>query len=276
MHLVEANGAQIPALGLGTWTLKGEACSQMVATALEVGYRHIDTAIMYDNEEAVGAGLRASPVPRDEVFLTTKVWYTDIGPGDLERAAEASLRRLGVDHVDLLLIHWPNLQISLRKSIAALNAVRAAGLARHIGVSNFPTDLLKQASAFSDAPLVCNQVEYHPYLSQSKVLSVARDLGMAVVSYSPLHRGGDLFHEAVVRNAAHWHQKTPAQVILRWHVQQQGVVAIPRTMKPERLAENFAVFDFELAKSEMAAISGLSRAGHRLCDYDFSPRWDVA
>ncbi|MBX3569488.1 MAG: aldo/keto reductase [Rhizobiaceae bacterium] len=276
MHLVEANGARIPALGLGTWTLKGDACAQMVARALEVGYRHIDTASTYGNEEAVGAGLKASSVRRDEIFLTTKVWYTDIGPGDLERAAEASLRRLGVDHVDLLLIHWPNLQISLRKSIAALNAVRAAGLASHIGVSNFPTDMLKQANAFSEAPLVCNQVEYHPYLSQSKVQSVARSLGMAMVSYCPLHRGGDLFHEAVVRNVANWHQKTPAQVILRWHVQQQGVVAIPRTTRPERLAENFAVFDFELAKSEMASISGLSRAGHRICDYEFSPKWDAA
>lgn len=274
MHLVEAHGARIPAIGLGTWTLKGDACSGMVEEALRIGYRHVDTAIMYGNEEAVGAGLRSSPVPRDEIFLTTKIWYTDIGPGDLERAAEASLRRLGVDHVDLLLIHWPNLQISLRKSIGALNAARQAGLTRFIGVSNFPTDMLKQAAAFSEAPLVCDQVEYHPYLSQSKVHKVARGLGMAMVSYCPIYRGGALFDEPVVKNIAHWHQRTPAQVVLRWQIQQDGVVAIPRTTRKERLAENFAVSDFQLAQSEMSAISGLSRAKHRICDYDFSPAWD--
>ena len=276
MHLVEANGARIPALGLGTWTLKGEECRRMVEAALAVGYRHIDTAAMYGNEDAVGAGLRASTVPRDEIFLTTKIWPTDIGPGDLERAAEASLRRLGVDHVDLLLIHWPNLEISLRRSIGALNAVRKAGMARHIGVSNFPSALLRQAAAFSEAPLVCNQVEYHPYLSQRKLQEVTRELGMAMVSYCPLHRGGDLFEEPVVKNIAHWHGKTPAQVILRWHIQQPGVVAIPRTTKPERLAENFAIADFTLAMSEMTAISGLSRAGHRICDSAFSAGWDAA
>jgi diketogulonate reductase-like aldo/keto reductase len=276
MHVVEANGARIPALGLGTWTLKGDACAEMVEKALGVGYRHVDTAVMYGNEEAVGAGLKASSVPRDAIFLTTKIWYTDIGAGDLERAAEASLRRLGVDRVDLLLIHWPNPQIPLAQSIRALNAARAAGLTRHIGVSNFPTALLAQASAVSDAPLVCNQVEYHPYLDQSKVHAAARQRGMAMVSYCPLHRGGPLFDEPAVQEAARRHARSPAQIVLRWHVQQDGVVAIPRTTRPERLAENFAIFDFTLEPSEMAALSALSIAGHRICDYEFSPQWDAA
>ena len=142
MKTVSAHGAHIPVLGLGTWTLKGDDCVEMVRAALDAGYRHIDTAIMYDNEEAVGEGIRAGGVARDDIFLTSKVWYTDIDAGALERAAEASLKRLGVDHLDLLLIHWPNPQIALADSIASLNRVKKQGLTRHIGVSNFTTRLL--------------------------------------------------------------------------------------------------------------------------------------
>jgi diketogulonate reductase-like aldo/keto reductase len=276
MHNVNANGAAIPALGLGTWTLKGEHCAEMVAEALAVGYRHVDTAASYDNEAAVGEGLRASGRKRDDVFVTTKVWWTDLAPADLRRSAESSLKLLGLDQVDLLLIHWPNPKIPLEGSIKALNAAKAAGLARHIGVSNFPTPLLSRALALSDAPLVANQVEHHPYLDQSKVLRVCREAGMAMVSYCPLSRGGSLFSEKAVTDAAARHGKTPGQVVLRWHVQQDGVVAIPRTNRKERLAENFAIFDFALSDAEMAAISALTTANIRICDYDFSPQWDAA
>lgn len=276
MHRVNANGAQIPAIGLGTWTLRGAECATMVAKALEVGYRHVDTAIMYDNEEAVGQGLRASGLPREDIFLTTKVWYTDIAAGKLERAAEASLKRLRVDYLDLLLIHWPNPRVPLADSIGALNAVRNAGLARNIGVSNFTLPLIAQAIALSEAPLACNQVEYHPYLDQSKVLSACRAAGMATVSYCPIYRGGPLFEEPAVLAAAQAHGRTPAQIVLRWQVQQEGVVAIPRTTRPERLRENLAIFDFSLSESEMAAISRLRVANERICDYDFSPKWDAA
>ncbi|PSJ61800.1 aldo/keto reductase [Kumtagia ephedrae] len=271
MHVVNANGAAIPALGLGTWTLRGDACADLVASALALGYRHVDTAARYDNEADVGRGLAASDIGRDAVFVTTKVWYTDIAAGKLERAAEASLRRLGLHHVDLLLIHWPNPTIPLKETIGALNAARRGGLTRHVGVSNFPPRLLAEAVALSEAPLVCDQVEYHPYLDQSKLVAACRAADMALVSYCPLFRDGGLFSEPAVRAAAEHHGKTPGQVILRWHVQQAGVVAIPRTTRKERLAENIAVFDFALSEPEMEAITTLTQAGRRLCDHDEFP-----
>lgn len=276
MHRVAANGASIPALGLGTWTLKGEACAEIVDHALKTGYRHLDTAAMYGNEDAVGAGLRASGIARDDVFVTTKVWWTNLAAKDLRKSAEESLKLLGLDQVDLLLIHWPNDSIPLGESIAALNRVKSDGLARHIGVSNFTTRHLAEALRLSEAPLVANQVENHPYLDQWKVYRACRDAGMAMVSYCPLYRGGSLFEEPAVRKAADRHGKTPGQIVLRWHVQQDGVVAIPRTTKKERLEENFAIFDFALSDDEMAAISALAGKGARLCDYDFSPEWDAA
>lgn len=274
MQTVEANGASIPVLGMGTWTLKGQACTELVSHALKVGYRHIDTAAAYDNEEAVGEGIRASGVKRDDIFLTTKVWWTDIAGGDLERSAEASLKRLGVDQVDLLLIHWPNPAIDLAESVKALNRVRASGAARHIGVSNFPTALLAEAVRLSEAPLVANQVEYHPFLNQDRVYAACRDAGMAMVSYCPLARGGDLFSQPEVAGPAERYGKTPAQIVLRWHVQQEGVIAIPRTSNAGRLAENADIFDFSLSEEEMRSISALRQRGSRICDYDFSPVWD--
>ncbi|WP_342637465.1 aldo/keto reductase [Rhizobium jaguaris] len=242
MHNVIVNGAAIPVIGLGTYTLKGEVCSELIAHALSLGYRHVDTASIYDNEGAVGEGLRFSGVPRDEVFVITKVWYSDIAPGDLERSAEESLRRLGLNAVDLLLIHWPHPEIPLAGSIKALNAVRDSGMAQYIGGSNFPTGLLSDAACLSNAPLVANQVEYYPYLDQTRVHAACRAAGMAMVAYSPLGRGGTLLEEAVIREAAKLHLKSPVQIVLRWHVQQAGVVAIPRTERKERLAENIDVF----------------------------------
>ena len=275
MHRVDANGAGLPALGLGTWTLRDEQCSRLVEAALKLGYRHVDTAAMYGNEEAVGAGLRASGIARDDLFVTTKIWWTDLGADDLRRSTEASLKRLGLDAVDLLLIHWPNPKIPLKESITALNRALNDGLTTNIGVSNFTTGLLAQATALSDAPLAVNQVENHPYLDQRKVHAACRAAGMAMVSYCPIYRGGPLFEEVAVRAAAAAHGKTPAQVVLRWHVQQDGVVAIPRTTREERLAENAAIFDFVLSDDEMTAISDLRARNRRMCDYDFSPEWDT-
>lgn len=275
MLVAEANGARIPVLGLGTWTLEGRPCAALVERAIETGYRHLDTAAMYGNEADVGAGLRASGIGRDEVFVTTKVWWTDIASADLRKSAETSLRKLGLDRVDLLLIHWPNPGVPLAESIAALNRARADGLTRHIGVSNFPTGLLGEAIRLSEAPLAVNQVEHHPYLDQRKVYAACRAAGMAMVSYCPLHRGGSLLAEPAVVAAAQAHGKTPGQVVLRWHVQQDGVVAIPRTTRAERLAENAAIFDFELSDAEMAAISALRGGGGRICDFRFSPEWDA-
>ena len=275
MHRVEANGANIPAIGLGTWTLKDEAATGLVAAALGAGYRHVDTAAMYENEAAVGAGLRASTVPRDEVFLTTKVWPSDIADGDLQRSLEASLTRLQVDQVDLALIHWPSKTIPLAQSIKALNEVKDRGLARNIGVSNFTVALVEEAVALSRHPLACNQVEYHPFLNQDRVLAACRGHGMAVVSYCPLARGTELFPDPAVSAAAARHDKTPAQIVLRWQVQQEGVIAIPRSSNADRIAQNLQVFDFALDDDEVAALDALRVRQQRICDFEFSPDWDT-
>ncbi|WP_282604405.1 aldo/keto reductase [Pelagibius sp. Alg239-R121] len=274
MHRVSANGAKIPAIGLGTWTLRDEAASELVESAIKSGYRHIDTAAMYENEEAVGAGLRASGLARDEIFLTSKIWYTDIAEGDLQRSVEASLKRLGTDYLDLALIHWPSKSVALADSIGALNEVHTRGLTRNIGVSNFTSTLIEEAVALSTHPLACNQVEYHPFLNQDTVKSACNRHGMAMVSYCPLARGSDLFGLPEVADPAQSHGKTPAQIVLRWHVQQEGVIAIPRSSNAERIRQNFEVFDFALSDDEMAAISALRERNHRICDFDFSPDWD--
>ncbi len=276
MHDVTGNGAQIPAIGLGTWTLRDEAATRLVAGALEAGYRHIDTATAYENEAAVGEGLRASGVPRDEIFLTTKVWPTDLAASDLLRSVEGSLERLGVDRVDLALIHWPSTTVPLAESIAALNEVRARGLARNIGVSNFTVALVEAAVALSEHPLACNQVEHHPFLNQGRVMAACRKHGLAVVSYCPLARATELFVQGPVSEAAARHGKTPAQVVLRWHVQQDGVAAIPRSSHADRIRENLEVFDFALDAGEVAAIDALRPRALRICDFEFSPEWDRA
>ena len=268
--LVEANGARIPAVGLGTWRLAGEAGSRAVQHALAAGYRHIDTAAMYDNEEAVGEGLRASGLARDDIFVTTKVWYTDIAPGDLQRSAEASLRRLKLDGVDLLLIHWPNPDIPLRDSMQALAEVRRRGLARHIGISNFSAARVDAAVAACPEPLAANQCEYHPYLNQDAVRAACARHGLAFTSYCPLGKG-DLVNDPAVRAIAAAHGKTPAQVVLRWHVQQPRTAAIPKSGNEARIAENLAVFDFALGEDEMRRLSALARPDGRMV----KPAWSL-
>jgi diketogulonate reductase-like aldo/keto reductase len=272
MHSVEANGAVIPFLGLGTWELRGSTCARIVEQALKVGYRHLDTAEMYDNEREVGEGLRASGVKRTDVFVTTKIWPSHFSPPELERAAKESLARLRLTEVDLLLLHWPSSQIPLSETLGALNKVKRAGLARHIGVSNFTVALLDQAVKLSEEPLVCNQFEIHPFLDQSKVIAACRKHGLAVVAYCPLARGrvpGD----PVLMEIGKAHGKSAVQVALRWMVQ-QNIVVIPRTAKIERLSSNAAIFDFELSKDEMARVSALARPTGRVVNVAHSPQWD--
>jgi diketogulonate reductase-like aldo/keto reductase len=274
MQVVEAKGARIPLIGLGTWELRGRTCARIVEEALRIGYRHIDTAEMYNNETEVGEGLRASGVPRDEVFVVTKVWPSHFAPRELERAAKDSLSRLRLPWVDLLLLHWPNPQIPLADTLGALCKVKQAGLARHIGVANFTVALIEDAVRLASEPLVCDQIEMHPYLNQSKVVAACRAHGMAVVAYSPIARG-NAAKDAVLARIGKAHGKTAAQVCLRW-LAQQGIAAIPRTSKTERLKENFAVFDFELTDTEMKEIAALASRDGRLVDYAYSgtPQWD--
>lgn len=272
---VTAHGASIPAIGLGTWTLKEAACEAAVVAAIGSGYRHIDTAAMYGNEAEVGRALKAVTVARNDLWITTKVWADDIGTGDLERSAERSLKALQLEQVDLLLIHWPNPSIPLKDSIAALCNAKRRGLTRHIGVSNFTIAMMREASKLTSEPIVTNQIEYHPHLDQSRVLAEAKALGWSVTSYSPLGRGdvGGVLSEPVVTEIAARHGRTAAQVVLRWHLQ-QGLVAVPRSTAPARIAENIKVTDFLLDAAEMAGISALKRAQGRIVSPAFAPKWD--
>ena len=272
MLFIEANGAKIPAIGLGTWELRGRTCARLVEQAIRLGYRHIDTAQMYDNEREVGEGLRASGVKRDQVFLTTKIWPSHFAPRDLERAAKESLVRLRLTEVDLLLLHWPNPQVPLVETLGALARVRQQGLARHIGVSNFTVALIEKAVAACSEPLACDQVEYHPYLDQTKVREACARHGMAVVAYSPVAKGRIKNDRALLRIGDRY-RKTAAQVCLRWLVQ-HGVAAIPRTSRLERLSENIEIFDFELSAEEMQQIFQLATPKGRMTDYGFAPKWD--
>jgi diketogulonate reductase-like aldo/keto reductase len=272
MLFVEANGAKIPAIGLGTWELSGRTCARVVEQALRLGYRHIDTAQVYENEREVGDGLRASGVRRDDVFVTTKVWTSHFTPYDLERSVKESLVRLRLPAVDLLLLHWPNSHVPLEETLGALAHAKRMGLTHHIGLSNFTVALIEQAVALSGEPLVCNQVEYHPYLDQTKVRAACGQHGMALVAYSPIARGR-IKSDQTLAEIGRAHHKTPAQVCLRWLVQ-QNVSAIPRTSRVERLSENIEIFDFELSDDEMAQIAALASPKGRLTDYGFAPKWD--
>jgi 2,5-diketo-D-gluconate reductase B len=272
MNFIEANGAKIPAIGLGTWELRGRTCARLVEQALRLGYRHIDTAQVYENEREVGEGLRGSGVKRDDVFITTKVWTSHFTPHDLERSAKESLVKLRLTEVDLLLLHWPNPQVPLSETLGALARAKQLGLARHIGVSNFTVALIEEAVAACTEPLVCDQVEYHPYLDQTKVRQACARHGLAVVAYSPVAKGR-IKNDQALKRIGERYRKTSAQVCLRWLVQ-QNVAAIPRTSKLERLSENLAIFDFELSDEDMREISGMGSAGGRLTDFAFAPKWD--
>ena len=272
MQFVEANGARIPAIGLGTWELRGRSCARLVEQALRLGYRHIDTAQVYENEREVGEGLHASGVRRDNVFVTTKIWTNHFAPNDLERSTKESLAKLRLSEVDLLLLHWPNPQVPLAETLGALARVRQLGMSRHIGVSNFTVALIEEAIAVCPEPLACDQVEYHPYLDQTKVLAACARHGMAVVAYSPIAKGR-IRNDQTLAQIGQAHGKSAAQVCLRWLVQ-QNVPAIPRTSKIERLSENIDIFDFALSEQEMGQISEMGSAKGRLTDYGFAPKWD--
>lgn len=279
MHTVGANGAAIPALGFGTFQLSTDDTARMVRHALASGYRHIDTAQGYKNEEQVGQGLARSGVDRDDVFVTTKVSPDRFAPDDLVTSVQESLRKLDLETVDLVLLHWPNPDVPLRDTLRALLDTRQRGWTRHVGVSNFPTALLAEAVSTAQdidgTPLVTDQVEYHPYLSQRSVLDAVRGHGMALTAYSPLAQGAVL-DDPVLREVADAHGATAGQVALAWLLGQDGVVAIPKTANEERAEENFAGADLTLAADEMERLSGLARPDGRVIDPPFAPEWDVA
>ena len=271
MQAVEAKGFRIPIVGLGTWALRGRDCARLTEQAIRIGYRHIDTAQMYDNEREVGEGVRASG-KRNEVVVTSKVQPSLLAPHDLERSVKESLARLRLETIDLLLIHWPNPRVPLSETLGAMARMKQAGYTRAIGVSNFTVALLDEANKVTSEPLVCNQIECHPYLDQDKVIAACRKYGIAVVAYSPIARG-QAKGDTLLARIGQAHGKSAAQVCLRW-LTQQGLAVIQRTSKIERLAENFAILDFELSDAEMKEIAGLARPGGRIVDWSWSPQWD--
>jgi 2,5-diketo-D-gluconate reductase B len=239
-----------------------------------MGYRHIDTAQMYGNEAEVGQGLADSDVPRDRVFLTTKVWMDRLHDGDLRASVEESLRKLGTGDVDLLLIHWPNPEVPLGESLRAMQDLQAEGKVKYTGVSNFPVELMREALERKGADIVCNQVEYHPFLSQQPVLDYARDHGLFVTAYCPLAKGRAV-QDPTLTEIGRKHGKSPAQVALRWLVQQDKVAAIPKAAKPEHARANLEIFDFELDAEDRARIGRLD-GRTRLINPSWAPQWDEA
>jgi 2,5-diketo-D-gluconate reductase B len=271
--LLEAHGARIPAIGFGTSSIGGD-CGSIVASALKLGYRHIDTAQKYGTERGVGEGIRASGVPRAEIFLTTKVSHEYLRPDDFQRSAEGSLKALGLDYVDLMLVHWPNAEIPLAGTMAALARTKREGLARHVGVANFNLELLDQAIALCPEPICNLQTEFHPYINPVKVHAGCRQRGIVLTGYCPLGRG-QLLDDPVLAAIAAAKGKSPAQIALRWSLEHEGVAPLPRSSNPGRIAENLAVFDFALSDSEMARISALKRAGGKIADpKGRAPKWD--
>ena len=274
MFDVTTNGATIPALGFGTFRISEDDVKRIVPKALETGFRHIDTAQIYENEAAVGEAIELSSVPRQDIFLTTKVWVSNYRHDDFIASVDESLKKLRTDYVDLLLLHWPNKDVPLAEQIGALNDVRKAGKVCHIGVSNFNTALMNEAVALSDAPIVTNQIEYHPFIDQSVVMETANKLGMSLTSYFAM-ADGKVFENDTLKAIAADQGKSVAQIVLRWVIEQNNVIALSKTVGEKRLVENFDIFDFELTGEQMQAIHDLADENGRIVSPDgLAPDWD--
>lgn len=268
-----AHGCSMPAVGFGTSQL-GD-CGDLVATALKLGYRHIDTAWKYGSEKGVGAGIRASGVPRSEIFLITKVSHEYLHADAFARSVDESLKNLQVDYVDMLHVHWPSVdKVPLKETMEAMAKARRQGLARHIGVANFNIALLEEAIAACPEPLATLQAEYHPYLDQTRLLDYCRRQGLIFTAYCPLARGR-LFQDPVLTEIARTHEKTIAQITLRWLVQQGNIAPIPRSSNPERIAQNLDIFGFSLSDDEMRRIHALAKSDGRIANpAGRAPKWD--
>lgn len=258
MEYVSKAGDEVPVIGLGTWQMDVATARDAVENALDVGYRHIDTAQAYNNEAGVGRGIENADVDREDVFLTTKVHPRQRSAGDIVASVEGSLTRMGVDQVDLLLIHWPHPLANLEAVVHGLNEAREEGLTRHIGVSNFGMDRLDRARNLSEAPIFTNQVLFHPWHPQRDLLRYCQQEGVLLTGYSPLANGGALGDD-VLRDVGRGYGKSPAQVALRWAVQHEDVMTIPMSTSRQHIAENIDIFDFKLSRAEHDRITRPSR-----------------
>jgi 2,5-diketo-D-gluconate reductase B len=265
----QIQGTQVPALGLGTWLLEGDDCRRATEEALRMGYRHVDTAQVYGNEDEVGQAVEASGVDRAELWLTTKLWNSRLEPDRVRTSFEDSLRKLRTEYVDLLLIHWPVRMDILPATLEAMLALRDEGKVRQIGVSNFTAPQVVEA--LRHAPVFCNQVEYHPYLGQERLRKLCRERDLLLTAYSPIARG-KVLDDPLLLEIGRAHGKSPAQVSLRWLLDQPHVAAVPKATSSRHLAANLDVFDFSLTEDERARIDGLER-GDRLVDPEWAPDW---
>ncbi len=265
-------GVEVPELGFGTFKLIGKECEQAVKLALNVGYRHIDTAQVYKNEREVGNGIKLAHIKRDELFVTTKIWMNNMAPEEVIKSTERSLQDLDLPYVDLLLIHWPNPDFDVEKTIEAMLSVRDQGKALNIGVSNFPMKDLKEVNEELAAPIFCNQVEYHPLLGQFELLEYASEQDLLVTAYSPLAQG-EIFNIPLLQELSEKYGKTPSQIALRWLVEQEQVVAIPKASSREHMEENLDIYDFTLEDDDFYAIDDLDK-NRRIVNPDFAPEWD--
>jgi 2,5-diketo-D-gluconate reductase B len=269
--VLQVRGARMPRLGFGTWLMQGDDAYDGVRDALEIGYRHIDTARAYENEREVGRAIADAGVDRGDLWLTTKVWTEDFAPDRLKAAAEDSLRNLRVDHVDLLLLHWPNPDVPLEETLGALDALRDAGRIGHAGVSNFPAGML--ARALEITPLLADQVEFHPFLGQDALLDLSAANAMTLTAYSPLAHG-EVPKDPVLTEIGEAHGKSAGQVALRWLLDHKVVTTVPKASSHDRRLENFEVFDFSLTDGDRERIAGL-RKDLRTADPAFAPDWDA-
>jgi len=253
------NGLKMPQLGFGVWQVEDDQATAAVSKALETGYTSIDTAMIYQNEKGVGKALKETTVPREELFITTKVWNSDQGYGNTLRAFEESLERLGLDYVDLYLIHWPTPEFdNYVDTYKALEQLYKDGRVKAIGVCNFEIEHLERLLAECDIPPVLNQVECHPYLAQNELKEFCAKHDIFVEAWSPLDQGGEVLTDETIQKIAEAKGKSPAQVVLRWHLQ-NGTIVIPKSVTPSRIEENFNVFDFELSEAEMNEINALNK-----------------
>ena len=271
---LSSGGANIPLLGFGTYGMSGPRLQNVLVAALQEGFRHIDTAQMYQNESDVGAAIRASGVARSAVFVTTKVWVGNYPRPRFMASVEESLRKLQTDYIDLLLVHWPCGGAPIAEQVEGLNRAVSSGKARHVGVSNYSADMMRVASAHLEHPLVTNQVEYHPFLDQTALLGQVASSESSLMAYCGM-AVGRVFRTDMLKDIAARNGRTVAQVVLRWLIQQRRVVALSRTENIERIPENTRVFDFALSDEDMAAITQLRTPGSRIVDPPhLAPDWD--
>jgi len=271
MTTIQTQGIALPRLGLGTFRLTGAAGQAAIESALALGYRHIDTAEMYGNEEAVGAAIRAAGVKRAELHVTSKVWHENLAPDAIRRACDASLKKLGLDALDLYLVHWPSPAMDLPAVMATMVELRETGRTRAIGVANFTLPLLRRAIDEIGAPVACNQVECHVYLDQSPLLAYLRAKGVPLVAYCPVAQGR-VADDPVLQRIGARHGVSAGQVALKWLLDQDGVAAIPKSARPQGQRANLEAWNLTLDDDDRSAIAGLPK--QRLVNPGFAPRWD--